>query len=144
METEPRSSKLKWFKFEGARRPVEFKETVVVTEGVECDVYIFTGDSTLDLGVIRISPNYSTPLQRVLSGDRTIEGYISGRGQLIVHRRNGRFEIHKVGFTPSRPPTIDIEVGDFMQWRAFDKGSLLVYEICYPPYQDGRYESIEE
>lgn len=143
MEHEPRLSKLKWFKFEGVKKPVEFKETLTVAEGVECDTYIFTGDSTLDLGIIRISPNYNTPLQEVLSGDRTVEGYISGKGRLIVDRNNGKFEVHQFGNNPTKPSPIDIEVGDIMQWRAFDKGPLLVYEICFPPYQDGRYKNID-
>jgi hypothetical protein len=31
-----------------------------------------------------------------------------------------------------------------MQWFADDDSSLTAYEICYPPYEDGRYENISE
>lgn len=143
MEFERERTAFKWFKYEGIRMPVSFRETVVVTEGVECDVYSFVDDSTKDLGVIRINKGFGTPLQRVLIGDRTIEGYISGKGRLIIHRLNGKFEIHKVGNTPTKPPAIDIEIGDLMQWKASKHKPLVAYEICYPPYQDGRYENIE-
>ncbi len=31
-----------------------------------------------------------------------------------------------------------------MQWQADPNSPLEAYEICYPPYQDGRYENLLE
>ncbi|MDR0956968.1 MAG: hypothetical protein LBM09_00075 [Candidatus Nomurabacteria bacterium] len=68
--------------FQGA--PVEFIETTIVTDGVECDSYKFVGDDAKDLGIIRVAAGKSTPRQKVLNGNHTIEGYASGSGKLVV------------------------------------------------------------
>jgi hypothetical protein len=38
---------------------------------------------------------------------------------------------------------VKVEIGELMQWTADEKTGLMVYEICFPPYQDGRYEEIK-
>ena len=30
-----------------------------------------------------------------------------------------------------------------MQWEADKDSDLVAYEICFPPYEDGRYQNIE-
>jgi hypothetical protein len=30
-----------------------------------------------------------------------------------------------------------------MRWEADPKSNLKAYEICFPPYEDGRYENIK-
>ena len=42
------------------------------------------------------------------------------------------------------PFSIDVKVGDTMQWKADLNSRLVVYEVCYPPYADGRYENLPE
>jgi hypothetical protein len=125
------------FLFEGQELPVEFIETIQVIDGVECDVYRFVGDNSRDLGIIRISPGKHTPLQRVLKGNKTIEGYISGKGRLEI---NGK----TVYIADGRPISVIVNIDETMQWFADDDSSLTAYEICYPPYEDGRYENISE
>ena len=131
------------FEFEGKSQAVSFVETLSVVEGVECDVYTFVGDDTKDLGIIRIEPGFSTPIQRVLQGLRTIEGYVSGEGQLIITRSNDQWEVYQVNERVSEKPSIDVNIGDLMQWQATGSSRLVAYEVCIPPYQDGRYENIE-
>jgi hypothetical protein len=125
---------------------VRYIETTKPAPGVSCDVYEYIGDSTKDLGIICIEPGANTPLQKVLSGDRTIEGYISGKGRIVVHRHldNNVFveEIHHVSETSKRPYYVDIRVGDMIQLFADKDSELLIYEVCFPPYQDGRYQNI--
>ena len=29
-----------------------------------------------------------------------------------------------------------------MQWEASKNSNLVFYEVCYPPYQDGRFENL--
>ena len=60
------------FEFESKRQAVKFVETVIVNDGVVCDVYSFPEDQSKDLGIIKIKPGYATPLQRVLEGERTL------------------------------------------------------------------------
>ncbi len=136
-------SPLREFEHEDRVHSVNYQETVIVAEGVQCDVYSFATDPNKDLGVIRIDPGYHTPRQRVLRGDRTIEGYISGVGKLAITRSNGSKEVHEVGVTPDGQLTVDVAIGDVMQWQASEDSPLVVYEICYPPYQNGRYKNIE-
>ena len=130
------------FAFERKPQHIKFVEKVAVTEGVVCDVYFFVGDETKDLGIITIQPGCSTPRQLVLGGSRTIEGYISGRGELIIDSSNGEKEFYPVDDSYPGRFQVDVNVGDVMQWLAEKDSSLVVYEICFPPYKDGRYQDL--
>lgn len=57
-------------------------ETIVVKEGVECDIYKFPSDESKDLALVRVSSGFKTPLQKVIKGAKTVEGYVSGKGTL--------------------------------------------------------------
>lgn len=129
------------FEFEGIPQPVSFVETLSVTDGVECDVYTFMGDDSKDLGIIRIEPGYKTPLQRVLQGERTIEGYVSGEGQLNI-LRDGSWKTYLVRDDIQGKLPVNVNIGDLMQWHAVGSSRLVAYEVCIPPYQDGRYENL--
>ena len=129
---------VKSFLFEGREQLVSFVETLDVADGVACDVYTFDGDTTKDLGIIRINPGSKTPLQKVLKGDKTVEGYISGKGKLKITKPNGKQVVY------TEPFAITVAVGELMQWEADPDSDLSVYEICLPPYEDGRYENIKE
>lgn len=137
-------TQLNSFEFDGKPQLVSFVETMKVTTGVECDVYTFDGDNTKDLGVIRIEPGRKTPLQRVLKGDRTIEGYISGKGKLIITKPDSTQEEHLANDDIPKPFTVPVAIGETMQWQADKDSSLVAYEICFPPYEDGRYENLPE
>lgn len=131
------------FEFEGKTQSVAFGSTMTVTTGVSCDVYTFSEDKTKDLGIIRIDPGCKTPLQKVLRGERTIEGFISGKGKLVITKKNGEIKIYEVGYekSPKFSPVI-VEIGEQMQWQADKDNRLIAYEVCFPPYQDGRYENV--
>ena len=128
---------VKSFLFEGREQLVSFVETLDVADGVACDVYTFDGDTTKDLGMIRIEPGRKTPLQKVLKGDKTVEGYISGKGKLKITKPNGKQVVY------TEPFAITVAVGELMQWEADPDSDLSVYEICYPPYEDGRFQNTE-
>lgn len=142
MRIAQRTSPINTYEFKGELLPVLFVSTLVVTEGVLCDVYQFIGDSSKDLGIIRIKPNCKTPLQKVLKGNKTIEGYISGKGKLTIGKLNGIKEIYRVGVKSEKSVVVSVKIGQTMQWEADAETGLVVYEICYPPYEDGRYENI--
>ncbi|MAZ56893.1 hypothetical protein CL653_03815, partial [bacterium] len=113
---------------------ISFVETSQVKEGIVCDVYSFnTGDSK-DLGVVRVSKGYKTPLQRVLKGDKTLEIFQTGQGVLNVTDTDGVEIQHS--FPPVTSAEVEIKVGDLVRWEATE--DLIFAEICYPPYQDGR------
>lgn len=118
-----------------------FSETVEVTDGVECDIYIHPETNERDLAIITIEPNKATPLQKVLKGEETIEGYVSGKGKLKIIHLDGSESIFNVdenshGFSHT------IRVGETMQWQADQNSKLIVFEICYPPYEDGRFKNL--
>jgi len=119
--------------------PLKFIETTRAAEGVERDVYKFTGDASRDLGIIRIDAGCKTPLQKVLKGDKTIEGYIFGRGRLVVTAPDGKEKI----YNKKKGLAVDVKIGELMQWQAADDANLEVYEICFPPYADGRFQNLE-
>ncbi|MCH2188665.1 hypothetical protein MK079_02470 [Candidatus Gracilibacteria bacterium] len=113
---------------------VKFIETIEVKSGVLCDVYEFIGNTNKDLAIIKVQKGYSTPLQKIIKGDNTIEGFISG---------NAVFQLNDISYEfPNNDGTIEVNVniGDTMQWIA--KDDLVFYEICYPPYEDGRYKNL--
>lgn len=134
---------LKVFKYEGKSLSISFASTLNVTTGVQCDVYEFVGDKSKDLGIIKISPGSKTPLQKVLKGNKTIEGYVSGKGKLTITKASGKKEIYEVSDDLEEPISVSVVINELMQWEADEKYELVVYEICYPPYEDGRYENIE-
>ena len=136
-----KNSKIELFTHSGETLAVIFQESYTVVPGVVCDVYIHPETKKRDLGIITIEPRTQTPRQRVLGGDETIEGYVSGKGKLTITHRDGMESVFEVspeheGF--SHP----VEIGEIMQWQADENESLVVFEICFPPYQDGRFENI--
>jgi hypothetical protein len=142
MERTGNNNHLSQFEFEGFSRGVTYLETTKI-EGypdVECDVYKFDGDDSKDLGIIRINKGGFTPLQRVNEGERTVEGRVSGSGRFIVIRADRTEEIYAVG--GSIPFSVEVKKGDSMQWRADTDSNLVAYEVCIPPYKDGRFENI--
>lgn len=143
MNVEQNTTPLKSFRFEENEQVVSYVETMRVTDGVDCEVYTFDGDSSKDLGIIKINPGRKTPLQKVLKGDRTIEGYVSGKGKLYVTKPDGRQETYAVGEESRKPFSVIVEIGELMQWEADEDSDLVAYEICFPPYEDGRYQNIE-
>ena len=116
MNPEQTTTPINSFKFEGQKQPVSFVKTMPITDGVECDVYAFDGDPTKDLGIIRIRPGAKTPLQKILKGDRTIEGYISGKGKLTVTKTDGKQEIHNVSPEQQEPFSVSVGIAELMQW----------------------------
>lgn len=142
MNPEQPPYRLETFRYKGDLLPLSFVSTLDVTKGVQCDVYEFTGDKSKDLGVIRIKPGCKTPLQKVLKGDKTVEGYLAGKGRLTITRANGEKMVYEVDVKNKKPLEVSVEVGETMQWEADKNSELTAYEICYPPYEDGRYENI--
>lgn len=143
MSVEQNTSLIKSFNFEGKEQPVSFVGTTHVADGVDCDVYTFINDSSKDLGVIRIGPGRRTPLQKVLKGDRTVEGYMSGKGKLTITKTDGKQEVYVADGESKEPIVVDVEIGELMQWEADKETGLVAYEICFPPYEDGRYENLK-
>lgn len=129
------------FDFDGVDQPVSFVETMQVADGVECDVYGFTEDESKDLGIIRIEPGKKTPLQRVLQGEKTIEQYISGKGKLTITKQDGTQEV--LPADDSNHALKIVNIGEMMQWESDPDSELVAAEICYPPYQEGRFENID-
>lgn len=136
--------RLKQFKVEGQELSIIFIEMIDVKEGVKCEVYQFSDDDLKDLGVIYIEPGFKTPLQKVLDGQKTIEGFYTGKGTLTITKKNGEKEVFNVDDESGKEFSKEVEIGEIMQWQAASDSNLVVYEVCYPPYQDGRYENLDE
>ena len=137
------SDKLKLFDFEGQKLNVNFIESMEVTTGVTCDVYEFEGDKSKDLGIVEVQPGCKTPLQRILDGEKTIEGYVSGKGTLTITKPTGKRETYTVGNSKA-PFYKTVTIGELMQWQSSPDSKLIFYEICYPPYKDGRFQNLPE
>lgn len=128
---------------DGKCTPIEFIETTPVKDGVSCDVYCFTGDKTRDLGIISISAGIPTPKQRVLLGEKTVEGFMFGRGTLTIESTDGAIATHHFKEGEASHP-ITIEVGQTMQWQADKYSQLTIYEVCEPPFEPGRFENLPD
>ena len=111
------NDKLGSFDFEGQTLKVNFIESMKVTTGVACDVYGFEGDKSKDLAIVEVEPDCKTPLQRVLKGEKTIEGYISGKGILTITKPTGEKKIYKVGDSKD-PFSVSVAIGELMQWQS--------------------------
>lgn len=142
MEGEQVGTRLNVFEYGGKSQPVSFVETNKVTDGVAVDVYEFDGDVSKDLGILRIDPGLTTPLQRVLKGTRTIEGHVSGKGKLVIIKPDDTQKEYSVSDDSTTPFLVSVSIGDRMQWQAETESPLVAYEICFPPYEDGRFENL--
>lgn len=67
---------------------------------------------------------------------------MNGTGALTVTAQDGSQKTYT--FTGDVEANIETEVhiGELMQWSA--ETDLSFYEICDPPYEDGRFEDLEE
>lgn len=134
-------TKLSSFHFRGNEYLIKYIETQAVKDGVSADLYAFAGDDTRDLAIVTVEKGYKTPLQKVMYGQETIEGFMSGKAKLYV----GLESADIVSYTfPNKDGhnEVDVEVGQTMQWTAEEE--LTFYEICSPPYEDGRFENLPE
>lgn len=120
-----------------------FVENQTVKEGVEADIYTFDEDDSRDLAIVHVMKGSKTPLQRILKGTKTIEGYVSGTGTLTVTTQDGSTKKYFYTAEDSNPVVeTEVHIGELMQWSA--ETDLTFYEICEPPYEDGRFEDLEE
>ena len=146
METASQTHRLTSFEFEGKVLPVIYRETTKFNDypGVECDVYDFVGNNGMDLAIIKIAKGCKTPDQEILKGKRTIEGFVLGKGRLVLKRKDGPDGVYPVSDRSKFPFSIDVKIGDKMQWIADTDSELVAYEICIPKYQEGRYRNLPE
>lgn len=117
---------------------VTYLESQLVKEGVEADLYIFNGDTSKDLAIVRVAAGYKTPLQRVLTGKKTIEGYLNGKATLTVISPDNK--LRAIVYPGNNDLETIVEVNDTMQWAA--DTNLTFYEICWPPFSEGRFENL--
>lgn len=115
-----------------------------VLGGVTCEVYSHPDNQEIDLGFVTKQPGYKTPLQRVVGGDKTIKGWIYGKGIFTVITKDGERIVNEVGTPEATEFSEVVGVGEQMQWEAAVDSTLVIFEICSPPYQDGRFENIDE
>lgn len=132
--------KLETFEIDGKQRKVRFIESNTVKQGVHCDVYQFMGDSSCDLAIVEVQPGQTTPLQLIVQGSKTIEGYVEGSGELSIVAKSGEIKI--LEFNKNQTGNVVLHVGDTMQWQASENQKLVFYEVCYPSYQEGRFQNL--
>ena len=96
---------------------IKFIETTQVKEGVVCDVYEFENDTRKDLGIVKVSKGYKTPLQKVLKGDKVIEIFREGVGKLTVIGTDKKDRVYRF---PGQQSEVEVEVGELMQWEALE------------------------
>lgn len=118
---------------------VVFTETQQVKVGVECDIYSFVGDDTKDLGIIRLEKGATTPIQLIQKGEKTIEGFLYGNATLKTFDSSGRM-FERRFWDGNYDGNVELGIGYTMKWRAAEYSIL--YEICYPPYEDGRFKNL--
>jgi hypothetical protein len=125
---------------------VRMTGSIAVAEGVVCDTYLFEGDNSRNLGIIKIEPGCKTPHQRVVGGVRTNESYVAGAGRFHFGVGVNYSDELTYGVTMApdvnNPFAMDMNHGNVMQWAAEPDQSLVVAEICWPPYADGRFENL--
>lgn len=134
------SNRLNSFVVDGEVLNLNYESTNEVKEGVLCDVYSVVGRNDVDLAVVSMKSGSTTPLQRVVGGDRTIEIHVSGIGQFFF-LENDTAEPKTFELEEGKPFALDIPVGSTVRW--FAGTDLTFAEVCYPPYEDGRYIDLE-
>jgi len=136
-------NKLERFSFRGEVLEVVYVETTHPFPGVRCDIYVHPETKEKDLAIITIEAGKKTGRQRVLKGKETIEGYISGMGKLTITHADKRKDVFELDSTQEGFAQI-VEIGEIMQLEAGPDGELVMFEICVPPWEDGRYEDLKD
>ena len=90
----PSTKKLKNFAVNSQPVPVTYIETMQVKDGVSCDVYTFDTDNSRDLAIVTVDKGFKTPLQKILKGNITTEGFVSGTGSLTVTQADGQVKTY--------------------------------------------------
>jgi hypothetical protein len=142
-QVNPNPGKLTVFDLLEDSAPVKFVQTTLVKAGVEFDTYTFDDDDSRDLTIARVAPGALSLMQRVLDGSMTLEGYVEGSGILYITPLGEDEQSFTFGPDEANEPIV-VEVGDIMQWQADEGASLTYYEICYPPYEEGRFEILPD
>jgi len=125
---------------EGAQR-LEFSERLIVREGVTCFSYKFHDDPSKDIAFVHVEAGAKTPLQEVIGGSRTVEGYMSGSGCFEMWSSTTSIKCYEVA--PGVSFEIVVPQGWRMQWKADSNFNLVFYELCWPPYSDGRFRDLD-
>lgn len=132
--------KLKSFVVSGEILYLTYESTNEVKKGVMCDVYSVVDRTDVDFAFVTMKGGSTTPLQRVVGGDRTTEIHVSGIGQFFFQENDGA-EPKLFNLEEGKPFALDIPVGSTVRWIA--ETDLTFAEVCYPPYEDGRYIDLE-
>ena len=93
--------------------------------------------SSKDLGIVRIRQGSQTPKQFILKGDKTVECFLWGEAELSVTRDSSDDSMYAYN-DGSYGVDMVLGAGDKMQWSAIQ--DTVCCEICYPPYEDGRFQ----
>ena len=121
---------------------ISFIETQIVADGVTCDSYAIKDDDSRDFAIIKVDKKCRTPVQKVIKGKKTIEGFLAGTGNLVTYSRNKRRQsIYTYGGADGCEP-VRVKVGEKMQWVAGDTDDLYFFEICQPPFKQGRFKNV--
>lgn len=56
-----------------------------------------------------------------------------------MSRADGEINTYEVNELTPLPFEIAVMINDVMQWQA--DSDLVLYEICFPPYEDGRFQN---
>lgn len=126
---------------EGVIYQLQFVEVAEVegTNGVMCAVYTVLGyEEVFDIGVGYVPPFEKTPPQLVKDGVRTDEYFYSGEGTLRVSGSDKKSQDYH---SDGDPFVVSVYKGDSMQWTAGESGLVFV-ERCYPPFSEGRFETV--
>jgi len=126
---------VKYMNYKGEQ--IELVDSSQVTAGVTCEVYKFTNSEKKDLGKVFVKAGHKTPKQKVLQGEKTIESFEKGQGTLTIISSSGAQTEY---LFPGDVESVDVKIGETMQWEAYE--DLVFNEICWPPYQDGRFENL--
>jgi hypothetical protein len=118
----------------------EYVETLEIRPGVVCYSHRFVNDRARDLAIVHVLAGHSTPLQRVLSGEETLEGFVSGRGILTVIAVDETVAVY--AYPGCELHAVSVSRGELMQWQADSIVDLVFFEVCAPPYTQGRFEDL--
>ena len=69
--------------------------------------------------------------------------YIFGKGKLTITKTDGSQQVYDVNEELKEPVVVTVAIGEQMQWEADKDFGLVAYEVCFPPYEEGRYENLK-
>lgn len=116
------------FEIGNVNREIMYIKSVHIASGIDSDVYSFLDDKSQVLSIVRVKRGVKSPLEKIESANKIIEGFLKGKGTLSVStfgNNKNTYYFETAGYNKE----VEIHTGESVQWSAPKDADLIYYKI---------------